>query len=165
MLSWPSSWLWWSSLMVIFLLYHIKTQFMMKILARSQTTGTIDSLATRDGPSCPPMSKKAWSQLSTLGKLDGTSCQPWHNWMVPVVHLCQKWHGTSCPWYQLSYIQISYMYICFQNITVLITNEKCYKFSQSKLSNCKCFVLLHGCLHVNWHIVFSISVIYYWKSY
>jgi len=63
-------------LKVIFLLYHIKTQFMMKILARSQTTGTIDSLATRDGPSCPPMSKMAWSQLSTLGKLDGTSCQP-----------------------------------------------------------------------------------------
>jgi len=55
-----------------------------------------------NGPSCPLMSKMAWSQLSTLEKLDSTSCPPWHNWMVPVVNLCQKWHGTRCPWYQLS---------------------------------------------------------------
>ena len=65
-----------------------------------------------NGPSCPPMSKMAWSQLSTLEKLDGTCCPPWHNWMVPVVHLGQKWHGTSCPWYQLSGSLFTLMFLC-----------------------------------------------------
>jgi len=45
-----------------------------------------------DGPSCPPMSKMAWYQLSTYVK----------NGMVPVVH------GTSCPWYQLSGSHLQY---------------------------------------------------------
>jgi len=76
---------------------------------------------TGNGPSCPPMSKVAWSLLSTLEKLGSTSCPPWHNWMVPVVHLSRKWHGTSCPWYQLSGSPI------FQYKLKRCTNKECCK--------------------------------------
>jgi len=44
----------------------------MSKIAWSQLT----TLAKLDGLSCQPMSKIAWSQLTTLAKLDGPSCQP-----------------------------------------------------------------------------------------
>lgn len=46
------------------------------------------------------------------------------------------------------------------NPYLIIKIAKCHMISQSNLSNCLCFVLLHQCLHVNWQIVFSISFIY-----
>ena len=59
----------------------------MSKIAWSQLT----TLAKLDDPSCQPISKIAWSQLTTLAKLDGPSCQPMSKmaWpqlsMVPVV--------------------------------------------------------------------------------
>jgi len=129
------------------------------------------------------MSKMAWSQLSTLEKLDGPSCPLWKNLMVPVVHLdISGWsqlstyvkngmvpvvHGTTCPTFKLV--------TCYwaDHTNIRMSKYVWFEFSYNFINESSLFLLglFHSCVLLSWchFLLYYLSaltryLLHFWES-